>query len=73
MSIDDHPGRCLSCGEPAEDTDLFYCATCFDALPDPFAPRRYVLTEEGAATFRRMMDDPSPPPQALVDLFKEAL
>ena len=70
MSVDDHPGTCLSCGEPAEDTDLFYCAPCFDALPSPFQP--IVLTPEGAAFLDRLIADPPEPTPALVALLGDA-
>ncbi len=72
MSIDDHPGTCLSCGEPAEDTDLYYCGPCFDALPDPFHPRGYVLTPDGAAFLERLLADPPEPTPALVALLGDA-
>ena len=42
------PGTCMTCGAAAEATDLFYCPTCFDALPEACGPRQYVVTGEDA-------------------------
>ena len=54
-------GLCTCSGE--------WCSNCYERALQMSEPIR--LTAEQWEAMQRMIDDPSPPPQALVDLFKE--